>query len=65
MGATVTSDTDFKLFVTLSMILQKNKCRVVEMDLESGILDIKGLSEEAERTCTQDMQKAFARYLFY
>lgn len=55
---------DYMLFMTLSMVLAKNHCKIKEIDLEHGILDISGNTPEAEKICQYDMQKAFASYLF-
>lgn len=55
---------DYMLFMTLSMVLAKNRCEIKDIDLEHGILDISGDSPEAEKICQYDMQRAFAKYLF-
>lgn len=55
---------DYMLFMTLSMVLAKNKCSIDEIDLEHGVLDIAGNNPESERLCQHDIQRAFASYLF-
>lgn len=52
------------IYSTISMILAKNKCEVVNIDFETGILDIHGENEETIRVCQNDIQRVFANYLF-
>lgn len=52
------------LYMTLSMVLAKNKCEVVNINLESGILDIHGETDESVWLCENDIQRVFADYLY-
>ena len=59
MTAYLQDNVDVDVFNLLNFVLLKHRCRLVNIDLEHGILDIAGESIDSEKLCQYELQKTF------
>lgn len=64
MTAYLQDDINVNIFHLLSMILMKHNCKVIELDLISGILNIEGKNQTQEDLCIIELHKVFTNLMY-
>jgi len=64
MTAYLQDDININIFHLLSMILMKHNCKVIELDLISGILNIEGKNQTQEDLCIIELHKVFTNLMY-
>lgn len=64
MGAILDVQNNINIFILLSSVLIKHRCKIINIDLDVGIMDIKGEDDVSENMCLYELHTIFRNILW-